>query len=182
MFVLKDPLNWIAVWVGYGNATGYPLFLTSFLGVVVFSRSLKDTPLIVTGMVSFSTGMLIISFLKWTFLYFIGSFPRACATVASLCKLFQPALFYRAARVLMMVALIPLATIRSVISKQIKDTSYGSCHHLVRSKVMISQESVSILHFSMLAFSTSFVFILSSCGAFALTELGEDNLLWDPGI
>ncbi|XP_041042705.1 thymic stromal cotransporter homolog isoform X3 [Carcharodon carcharias] len=169
---------------------------SSFLGVVVFSRSLKDTPLIVTGMVSFSTGMLIISFLKWTFLYFIGSFPRACATVASLCKLFQPALFYRAARVLMMVALIPLATIRSVISKQIKDTSYGiasgnlidtsiivsSCHHLVRSKVMISQESVSILHFSMLAFSTSFVFILSSCGAFALTELGEDNLLWDPGI
>ncbi|XP_078427125.1 solute carrier family 46 member 2-like isoform X2 [Cetorhinus maximus] len=100
IFVLKDPLNWNAVWVGYGNATGYALFLTSFLGVVVFSRWLKDTSLIVMGMVSFSIGMLIMAFVKWTFLYFI-------------------------ARVVMMFALIPLATIRSVISKQIKDTSYG---------------------------------------------------------
>ncbi|XP_078427170.1 solute carrier family 46 member 2-like [Cetorhinus maximus] len=54
-----------------------------------------------------------------------GSFPRACATVASLCKLFQPVLFYLVARAVMMFALIPLATIRSVISKQRKDTSYG---------------------------------------------------------
>ncbi|XP_072373395.1 solute carrier family 46 member 2-like isoform X1 [Scyliorhinus torazame] len=100
IFVLKDPLNWNAVWVGYGNATGYAIFITSFLGVVLFSRKLKDTSLIVMGMVSFSTGMLIMAFVEWTFLYFI-------------------------ARAVMIFALIPMATIRSVISKQIKDTSYG---------------------------------------------------------
>ncbi|XP_051875479.1 thymic stromal cotransporter homolog isoform X2 [Pristis pectinata] len=72
MFVLKEPLNWNAVWVGYGNAAGYTIFLTSYLGVKVLSRYLKDTSLIVIGIVSFSTGMLIMAFVKWTYLFFIG--------------------------------------------------------------------------------------------------------------
>lgn len=100
MFILKAPLKWNAVWVGYGNAAGYTIFLTSFLGVKVLSRYLKDTSLIVIGMVSFSSGMLIMAYVKWTSLFFI-------------------------ARAVMMFALIPLPMIRSVISKQISDTSYG---------------------------------------------------------
>ncbi|XP_055488403.1 thymic stromal cotransporter homolog [Leucoraja erinacea] len=100
MFMLKAPLKWNAVWVGYGNAAGYTIFLTSFLGVKVLSRYLKDTSLIVIGMVSFSSGMLIMAYVKWTSLFFI-------------------------ARAVMMFALIPLPMIRSVISKQISDTSYG---------------------------------------------------------
>ncbi|XP_059830849.1 thymic stromal cotransporter homolog isoform X2 [Hypanus sabinus] len=72
MFVLKDPLNWDAVWVGYGSAAGYTIFLTSFLGVKVLSRYLKDTSLIVIGIVSFSTGMLIMAFVKRTYVFFIG--------------------------------------------------------------------------------------------------------------
>ncbi|XP_048382728.1 thymic stromal cotransporter homolog [Stegostoma tigrinum] len=72
IFVLKDPLNWNAVWVGYGNAMGYAIFLTSFLGVCASSKYLSDTSLIVMGMASFSTGMLIMAFTKWTFLYFVG--------------------------------------------------------------------------------------------------------------
>ncbi|XP_069779346.1 solute carrier family 46 member 2 isoform X2 [Narcine bancroftii] len=100
MFVLKDPLNWNAVQVGYGNAAGYTIFLTSFLGVKVLSRYFKDSSLIVMGMVSFSTGMLIMAFVKWTFLFYI-------------------------ARAVMMFALIPLPTIRSLISKQTRSTSYG---------------------------------------------------------
>ncbi|XP_059830848.1 thymic stromal cotransporter homolog isoform X1 [Hypanus sabinus] len=100
MFVLKDPLNWDAVWVGYGSAAGYTIFLTSFLGVKVLSRYLKDTSLIVIGIVSFSTGMLIMAFVKRTYVFFI-------------------------ARAVMLFALIPLPTIRSLISKHIKETSYG---------------------------------------------------------
>ncbi|XP_060701654.1 solute carrier family 46 member 2-like [Hemiscyllium ocellatum] len=72
IFVLKDPLNWNAIWVGYGNAVGYFIFLTSFFGVCTLSKYLRDTSLIVMGMVSFSIGMLIMAFTKWTFLYFIG--------------------------------------------------------------------------------------------------------------
>ncbi|GCB68452.1 hypothetical protein scyTo_0000880 [Scyliorhinus torazame] len=113
IFVLKYPLNWNAVWVGYGNATGYALFLTSFLGVLSFSKWLKDTSLIVMGIVSFSTGMLIMAFVKRTFLYFI-------------------------ARIMMIFALIPLPTIRSVISKQIKDTSYGKWFGLLEICLTIS--------------------------------------------
>uniref|UniRef100_A0A4W3JLY6 Solute carrier family 46 member 2 n=1 Tax=Callorhinchus milii TaxID=7868 RepID=A0A4W3JLY6_CALMI len=100
IFVLKEPLSWNAVWVGYGNAAGYCTFMTSYLGVRFFSRCLKSTSLIVIGMVSFSSGILIMAFVKWTFLFFI-------------------------ARAVMMFALIPLPTIRAVISKQIQCTSYG---------------------------------------------------------
>ncbi|TRY84254.1 hypothetical protein DNTS_008755 [Danionella cerebrum] len=66
-FVLKEPLSWGAALVGYGNAAGYLLFITSFLGVKVFSRS----------------------------------------------------------RSLMLFALIPMPTIRSLLSKQVKGSSYG---------------------------------------------------------
>ncbi|XP_078251135.1 solute carrier family 46 member 2-like isoform X2 [Rhinoraja longicauda] len=100
MFVLKAPLQWDAIWVGYGNAAGYTIFLTSFLGVKVLSRYLKDTSLIVIGMVSFSSGMMIMAYVKWTSFFFI-------------------------ARAVMMFALIPLPMIRSVISKQISNTSYA---------------------------------------------------------
>ncbi|XP_067839705.1 solute carrier family 46 member 2 isoform X1 [Heptranchias perlo] len=100
IFVLKKPLQWNAVWVGYGNASEYAIYFTSFLGVCLFCKWTKDFSMIVIGMVSFSSGILIMAFVKWTYLYFI-------------------------ARAVMMFALIPLPTIRSVISKQIEGTSYG---------------------------------------------------------
>ncbi|XP_043571648.1 thymic stromal cotransporter homolog [Chiloscyllium plagiosum] len=120
IFVLKDPLNWNAIWVGYGNAMGYAIFLTSFLGVCILSKYLKDTSLIVTGMLSFSIGILIMAFTKWTFLYFI-------------------------ARAVMMFALIPLPTIRSVISKQKDDNSYGKLFAILEILLTLSGVIASII-------------------------------------
>ncbi|XP_048384182.1 thymic stromal cotransporter homolog [Stegostoma tigrinum] len=120
IFVLKDPLNWNAVWVGYGNAMGYAIFLTSFLGVCASSKYLSDTSLIVLGMASFSIGMLIMAFTKWTFLYFV-------------------------ARVVMMFALIPLPTIRSVISKQMKDNSYGKLFAILEILLTVTGVIASII-------------------------------------
>ncbi|XP_004580959.2 thymic stromal cotransporter homolog [Ochotona princeps] len=100
LFVLRDPLSWNQVQVGYGMAAGYTIFITSFLGVLVFSRCFRDTTMIIIGMVSFGSGALLLAFVKQTYMFYI-------------------------ARAIMMFALIPITTIRSAMSKLIKGSSYG---------------------------------------------------------
>ncbi|XP_055467573.1 thymic stromal cotransporter homolog [Psammomys obesus] len=100
LFVLKEPLSWNQVQLGYGLASGYIIFITSFLGVLVFSRYFRDTTMIIIGMVSFGSGALLMAFVKKTYMFYI-------------------------ARAIMMFALIPITTIRSAMSKLIKDSSYG---------------------------------------------------------
>nr|XP_033781857.1 thymic stromal cotransporter homolog isoform X2 [Geotrypetes seraphini] len=99
LFVLKEPLKWDAVMIGYGNASGYVIFITSFLGIYALSRHLRDTTMIALGMLSFSAGILIMAFARWTYLYFV-------------------------ARAVMLFTLIPLPTIRSTISKRVQESSY----------------------------------------------------------
>ncbi|XP_053322579.1 thymic stromal cotransporter homolog [Spea bombifrons] len=100
VFVLKKPLSWGPVEVGYGYAATYMTYITSFLGVFVLSKCLSDMSLIIIGMLSFSSGILIMGFVRWTYMYYI-------------------------ARAVMMFSLIPTPTIRSVISKHIQGSSYG---------------------------------------------------------
>ncbi|CAD7687438.1 unnamed protein product [Nyctereutes procyonoides] len=100
LFVLREPLSWNQVQVGYGMAAGYTIFITSFLGVLVFSRCLQDTTMIMIGMVSFGSGALLLAFVKETYMFYI-------------------------ARAVMLFALIPITTIRSAMSKLIKGSSYG---------------------------------------------------------
>ncbi|XP_075415143.1 solute carrier family 46 member 2 [Tenrec ecaudatus] len=100
LFVLRAPLSWTQVQMGYGMASGYIIFITSFLGVLVFSRCFQDTTMIMIGMVSFGSGALLLAFVKVTYMYFI-------------------------ARAIMMFALIPTTTIRSAMSKLVKGSSYG---------------------------------------------------------
>ncbi|KAM4807946.1 solute carrier family 46 member 2-like [Rhinophrynus dorsalis] len=107
VFVIKKPLSWGPVYVGYGNAAGYMIFIASFLGVLVLSRCLGDLCLIMFGMFSFFTGILIMAFARWTYLYFI-------------------------ARAAMMFSLIPLPIIRSLLSKHVKKSSYGKVFVLLQ--------------------------------------------------
>ncbi|XP_073447472.1 solute carrier family 46 member 2-like [Aquarana catesbeiana] len=100
VFVLKAPLSWGPVDVGYGNAAAYMTYITSFLGVFILSQCMGDLAMIVIGIISFSSGLLILVFVRWTFMYYI-------------------------ARSVMMFSQIPMPTIRSVISKQIQGSSYG---------------------------------------------------------
>ncbi|XP_019491321.1 PREDICTED: thymic stromal cotransporter homolog [Hipposideros armiger] len=100
LFVLRKPLSWNQVQVGYGMAAGYMIFITSFLGVLAFSRCFRDTTMIMIGMVSFGSGALLLAFAKETYMFYI-------------------------ARSIMLFALIPVTTIRSAMSKLIKDSSYG---------------------------------------------------------
>ncbi|KAM9329560.1 solute carrier family 46 member 2-like [Gastrophryne carolinensis] len=99
-FLLKEPLSFSPTYIGYANAAGYMIFITSFLGVFIFSRCLNDVTLIIIGIVSFCAGIMIMALVRWTFLYFI-------------------------ARGVMLFALIPMPTIRSLLSKNIEGSLYG---------------------------------------------------------
>ncbi|XP_039623683.1 thymic stromal cotransporter homolog [Polypterus senegalus] len=100
LFVLKPPLNWDSVWVGYGQAATNMMYVTSFLGVLLLSRRISDTALILLGIVSNCTGMAMMAFARHSWLYFL-------------------------ARGVMMFACVPMPTIRSQLSKLLHTHTYG---------------------------------------------------------
>ncbi|XP_040053629.2 solute carrier family 46 member 2 [Gasterosteus aculeatus] len=101
VFVLKEPLSWSATEVGYGNAAGSLIFLTSFFGVMVFRRCVSDAALILMGMLSFASGIYFMSFVRTTSMFYL-------------------------ARSLNLFALIPMPTIRSLLSQQVPASSCGT--------------------------------------------------------
>ncbi|NXH43641.1 TSCOT protein, partial [Dicaeum eximium] len=140
LFLLREPLSWNAVEIGHGNAAGYVIFITSFLGVLVFSRCLRDISMIMIGVASFSAGILIMAFVKWTFLFYI-------------------------ARAVMLFALIPLPTIRSMLSKHVEGSSYGKVFVLLQLSLVITGVVTSTVYNKIyqntLDWYSGFCFILS---------------------
>ncbi|XP_075064581.1 solute carrier family 46 member 2-like [Mixophyes fleayi] len=141
VFVLKEPLNWGPVDVGYGYAAAYMTYITSFLGVLFLSKCTSDLGLIAIGMVSFSSGLLMMAFVHWTYMYYV-------------------------ARVLMMFSQIPTPTIRSVISKHIKGSSYGKVFVALQLAIEIVSVSASAgfnkLYQATLNWYSGFCFIIFS--------------------
>ncbi|GAA6224639.1 thymic stromal cotransporter homolog [Lates japonicus] len=101
VFVMKEPLSWSATQIGYGNAAGCTIFLTSFLGVILFRRCVSDVMLILIGMISFASGIYFMSFVTATYMFYL-------------------------ARSLTLFALIPMPTIRSLLSQQVPASSCGT--------------------------------------------------------
>ncbi|MBN3326334.1 TSCOT protein, partial [Atractosteus spatula] len=140
-FVMKAPLEWGAKEVGYGNAAGFVIFITSFLGVWVFSRCLRDTTMIIIGMLSFASGIYVMAFVTKTYLFYI-------------------------ARALNLFALIPMPTIRSLLSKQVPGSSYGKIMILLQLSFTLAGVAYSPIftkiYQATLDWFAGFVFTLSS--------------------
>ncbi|NXD29626.1 TSCOT protein, partial [Spelaeornis formosus] len=140
LFLLREPLSWNAVEIGHGNAAGYMIFITSFLGVLVFSRYLKDITIIMIGVLSFNAGILIMAFVQWTFLFYI-------------------------ARAVMLFALIPLPTIRSMLSKHVEGSSYGKVFVLLQLSLVttgvVTSTVYNKIYQNTLDWYSGFCFILS---------------------
>ncbi|NXV50214.1 TSCOT protein, partial [Uria aalge] len=140
LFLLREPLSWNAVQIGHGNAAGYVIFITSFLGVFVFSKYLRDITMIMIGVISFSAGILIMAFVRWTSLFYI-------------------------ARAVMLFALIPLPTIRSMLSKHVEGSSYGKVFVLLQLSLVTTGVVTSTLYNKIyqntLNWYSGFCFILS---------------------
>ncbi|MGH0132590.1 UNVERIFIED_CONTAM: hypothetical protein FKN15_050129 [Acipenser sinensis] len=113
LFVLKPPLSWDSVWVGYGQAATNMMYLTSFAGVLLLSRWLSDPAIILLGIVSNCTGMAIMAFAQHSWVYFT-------------------------ARGIMMFACIPMPTIRSQLSKLMDAQSYGRIFGWLQSSLAVT--------------------------------------------
>ncbi|NXR16006.1 TSCOT protein, partial [Semnornis frantzii] len=140
LFLLREPLSWNAVQIGYGNAAGYAIFITSFLGVFAFSKYLRDIIMIMIGVASFSAGILIMAFVRWTFLFYI-------------------------ARAVMLFALIPIPTIRSMLSKHVEGSSYGQVFVLLQLSLVttgvVTSTVYNKIYQNTLNWYSGFCFILS---------------------
>ncbi|KAI1891871.1 hypothetical protein AGOR_G00148190 [Albula goreensis] len=140
LYVLKPPLSWDSVWLGYGRAATSAMYLTSFLGVLVLSRPLGDTILILLGIVSNCTGLAIMAFATHSWVYFF-------------------------ARGIMMFACIPMPTIRAQLSKTLDPQLYGRVFGWQQSALAVT-EVVSTMVFASiypltLGWYSGFIFLLS---------------------
>ncbi|TRZ17560.1 hypothetical protein HGM15179_009555 [Zosterops borbonicus] len=81
LYELDEPLCWNEVYIGYGAAAFTSVSLTSFLGVYLFSKCLKDIYIVFIGMFSYIGGMIMAAFAKTTLLMFLGEFSISCSMV-----------------------------------------------------------------------------------------------------
>lgn len=140
-FVLKEPLSWDAKQVGYGNAAGCVIFITSYIGVRGLRPYMSDTSLIMIGMLSFTSGIYFMSFVTATYLFYL-------------------------ARSLNLFALIPLPTIRSLLSQQVPKSSCGMTLTLLQLAMKLAAAAhipaSTKIYQSTLDWFPGFVFMLSS--------------------
>ncbi|KAM9841148.1 solute carrier family 46 member 2 isoform 1-T1 [Aulostomus maculatus] len=134
-FVMREPLNWNAVQVGYQNAAGCIIFFTSYLGFIALRRCLSDVTLVLIGMLSFASGIYFMSFVTATYMFYL-------------------------ARLLTLFSLIPMPTIRSLLSQQVPASSCGITLTLLQ----------LVLKFAGLAYIPAF------------TKIYQRSLNWFPGF
>uniref|UniRef100_A0A8C5WET8 Lysosomal proton-coupled steroid conjugate and bile acid symporter SLC46A3 n=1 Tax=Leptobrachium leishanense TaxID=445787 RepID=A0A8C5WET8_9ANUR len=101
LYELGSPLCWDSVLVGWGSALSTFGFVTSFLGVYLFSRCLKDPYIVSIGMISCITGAIVAAF---------------ATTTVSMMLVRLPFLF----------AAMPLPVLRSMMSKVVLEHEQGA--------------------------------------------------------
>lgn len=65
-------LRLFALQVGYGNAAGCLIFITSYFGVIGLRRYFSDITLILIGMLSFALGIYFMTFVTATYMFYLG--------------------------------------------------------------------------------------------------------------
>ncbi|GCB72936.1 hypothetical protein scyTo_0006544 [Scyliorhinus torazame] len=100
LYELNTPLCWNEILIGYGSAAGLITFLTSFLGVTLFSRYLQDPCIVLIGMWSFVGGMIMAIFATTTLRMFL-------------------------VRLVSLLAVMPFPVLRSMMSKLVSSKDQG---------------------------------------------------------
>lgn len=73
LYELNKPLCWTEILIGYGSALSTTVFLTSFVGVSLFTYcGVPQLVIVLMGIMSVMSGMLLLAFTKTTFLMFVG--------------------------------------------------------------------------------------------------------------
>lgn len=98
------------------------IFITSFLGLLLFRRCMTDVMLILLGMISFASGIFFMTFVRTTGTFYVG---RTTLRPSDGQENLNNSALLPAVRSLTLFALIPMPTIRSLLSKQVPSSSCG---------------------------------------------------------
>ncbi|XP_029555268.1 solute carrier family 46 member 3 isoform X2 [Salmo trutta] len=142
LYELNQPLCWNEILIGYGSALSMTVFLTSFVGVTVFSRcGVPNLVIILIGILSVMAGMTLVAFAKTTLMMFLVRLP-------------------------MLLSIMPFPVLRSMMSKIVSKTEQGAlfaclaCLDSVNSSVAISV--FSSLYAATVTWYPGFCFLLSA--------------------
>uniref|UniRef100_S4RNF8 Lysosomal proton-coupled steroid conjugate and bile acid symporter SLC46A3 n=1 Tax=Petromyzon marinus TaxID=7757 RepID=S4RNF8_PETMA len=144
LFEMKAPLCWDALLLGYGSAVGFAIFITSFVGVTVLSRCLSDPPIALIGISTFTVGMAMICGVQTTLMMFLVRLP-------------------------LMFTIMPVAVMRSMMSKTVLPSEQGTLFSLVGSLELLAGIVGSVVFNNVYAVTVGWfaclVFLLSSAVA-----------------
>ncbi|XP_070765868.1 solute carrier family 46 member 2-like [Enoplosus armatus] len=141
LFELMEPLHWSVAQVGYGNASGFLVILSSVLSATVMSRWVSDLTLITMGMLSYAAGIFLMAFVTTPYMFYI-------------------------ARTLTLMCVMPTPIIRSLLSQQVHGSSYCIVLTSLQLSLKVSGVVYNPLYIKIyqntLNWFPGFVFIISS--------------------
>ncbi|NXK51303.1 S46A3 protein, partial [Chauna torquata] len=141
LYELDEPLCWNEVYIGYGAATFTSVSVTSFLGVYLFSKCLKDIYIVFIGIFSYIGGIVMAAFAKTTLLMFLVRVPS-------------------------LLCFMPIPVLRSMLSKVVLTGEQGAvfaciaCLEVVTSTIALSV--FNIIYAATVAWFSGFSFLLSA--------------------
>ncbi|XP_047410561.1 solute carrier family 46 member 3 [Sciurus carolinensis] len=101
LYELGAPLCWNEIFIGYGSALSSTSFLSSFLGIWLFSYCMEDIHIAFIGIFTTTAGMAIAAFTRTTLMMFL-------------------------VRAAFLFAIMPLSALRSMLSKVVRPTEQGT--------------------------------------------------------
>ncbi|XP_062423149.1 lysosomal proton-coupled steroid conjugate and bile acid symporter SLC46A3 isoform X2 [Rhea pennata] len=141
LYELDEPLCWNEVYIGYGAAAFTSISLTSFLGVYLFSKCLKDIYIVFIGIFSYIGGIVMAAFAKTTLLMFLVRIPS-------------------------LLCFMPIPVLRSMLSKIVLASEQGAvfaciaCLEIVTGTISLSV--FNSLYAATVAWFSGFSFLLSA--------------------
>ncbi|KAJ8342526.1 hypothetical protein SKAU_G00324540 [Synaphobranchus kaupii] len=141
LYELNAPLCWSEILIGYGSALSTVVFLTSFVGITLFSRCLRNVTIVFIGLVSVMSGLAMVAFAKTTLLMFLVRIP-------------------------MLLAIMPAPVLRSMMSKVVTKSEQGALFACVAFLESLSSNVAfavfSSLYAATVAWYPGFSFLLAS--------------------
>ncbi|XP_051766646.1 solute carrier family 46 member 3 [Ctenopharyngodon idella] len=141
LYELNKPLCWSEILIGYGSAVSTSIFITSFVGLYLFSLCLTNIAIVFIGMLSIVISMLMTAFTKTTLMMFLVRIPA-------------------------MFAIMPFPVLRSMMSKVVSKSEQGALFACVafmeNLSSNVSSAVFSRIYADTVAWCPGFVFLLGA--------------------
>ncbi|XP_037543895.1 solute carrier family 46 member 3 [Nematolebias whitei] len=142
LYELNEPLCWSEILIGYGSALSTTVFVVSFLGVSVLTYcGVPQLIIVLLGILSVMSGMILVAFAKTTVLMFIVRIP-------------------------MLLCIMPFAVLRSMMSRIVSKSEQGALFaylsFLENFTNNVSNAVFNSIYFATVAWYPGFVFMLSA--------------------